>query len=488
MKSLLVVILYVFLVFSDMYSQKIGGFANDYASKIIQIKNGDLIICSTTKNNSTEGSDDILILKIDSKNFSVETKIIGNKYHDRAYGLCETSNGNILVSGESWGGFSKYGRENAFLLNLKPNLKGNWSTDYYFDARDAGLCCKETKNGDIIIVGYSRSFQITPETIGDILIIRTNNKGDSLWHKTYNSVGNDYGFDFLEKDNGNLIILAESSGFFNSNQADYRFAHDTDILLLETDENGNEINRKYWGGEGHDFAKKIIKSPIDNGYYIIGSTQSFGSGSFDILLLKLDENLDEIWHCTFGDEEVDYGNSFDISNSDSIIYIAATTTNKVTKKPQSTILYADLEGHKILQKDVSINLYTFSSDVVATNDNCCVLVGNAGKYFDDFDIFILKFDKNGDFSNINILNKNIYVFPNPVAKGNILNFEISPRIGKEVIDYNFYIYNINGQTIFQKRSGDFNFEINSSQFEKGIYIYQVIFEGDYKFTGKFIVD
>ena len=484
----LIIFLLLFVSTFQLFSQTIGGIKNDYSSSIIEVSDNLFFIVGTTKNNSSKGSDDILAVKIDLNNLVIKSQTFGKNLQDRSFNITKLSNNNLLITGESWAGFNIWGRENAFLLEIDLNFNEIWGKSYYYTARDGGLQAKELSDGNLLLVGYSRSFDIAHNSLCDVFLLKTSNQGDTIWHKAYNSIGNDYGFDFLELDNGNLLILSESGGFRNSNQADYRLSHDADILFIETDYLGNELQRIYWGGEGHDFARKIIKSPDNDGYYIIGSTQSYGAGNFDILLLKIDNNYNEIWHKTYGTSHIDYGESFDISVDNSMLYIIGTTTNLDTKKPQMTVFATDLDGEEMWTQDFSIENLTYGSSIAATADSGCVAVGNTGNSFDNYKIFLSKFKQDGEYDIIFNFNRQVTVYPNPIASGNILNFKISSIENEFKENYTFRIYDSTGKLIFSKTDDEYNFEFNSSMFEIGIYIYNFIFWDNTIISGKFIVD
>ena len=60
-----------------------------------------------------------------------------------------------------------------------------------------------------------------------------------------------------------------------------------DILIVKTDANGDTLWTRTYGGIGDDGAS-FVKQTSDGGYIIAGSTRSFGSGLNDAFLIKID--------------------------------------------------------------------------------------------------------------------------------------------------------------------------------------------------------
>ncbi len=65
---------------------------------------------------------------------------------------------------------------------------------------------------------------------------------------------------------------------------------------------------KTYGGAGNDYGQAIVATN-DGGAFISGNTTSFGAGSFDLWLLKIDSRGDTLWSKTYGGRGSDYGNS-----------------------------------------------------------------------------------------------------------------------------------------------------------------------------------
>jgi transcriptional regulator with XRE-family HTH domain len=91
---------------------------------------------------------------------------------------------------------------------------------------------------------------------------------------------------------------------------------DMQLTIRELD--GNIQLQKTYGGTSYDKASAVL--PItDGGYFLLGSTSSFGAGNYDILLIRTDEKGAVIWQKTYGGFFNEYGEK--ISLSDGILTI-----------------------------------------------------------------------------------------------------------------------------------------------------------------------
>jgi len=86
-----------------------------------------------------------------------------------------------------------------------------------------------------------------------------------------------------------------------------------DMQLTVRDMNGKIQLQKTYGGTSYDKASAVL--PItDGGYFLLGSTSSFGAGNYDMLLIRTDEKGTVIWQKTYGGFFNEYGEKMNLKD------------------------------------------------------------------------------------------------------------------------------------------------------------------------------
>jgi hypothetical protein len=148
----------------------------------------------------------------------------------------------------------------------------------------------------------------------DIFLIKTDANGNIIWAKTYGGTDWDVARSVQQTSDGGYIV----AGWTRSFGTGYY-----DIFLIKTDANGNIIWAKAYGGTNNDTAYSVQQTS-DGGYIVAGRTGSFGAGGLDIFLIKTDANGNIQWAKTYGG--TDWDEAFSVQQTSDGGYIVAGTT------------------------------------------------------------------------------------------------------------------------------------------------------------------
>jgi len=479
----------IFLFFSlinfaqEFPGKVIGGADNDQGLSLCLSHDNGYVIIGNTRSQGL-GSNDILILKMNNKGEVQWQQLYGGIHQDYGTWIEKTSDNGFIASAYSWD--YGFGRLDALLIKTDANGNKIWS-EYYGDMfRDQGLCVKEISGGGFILTGFTRKIG----NPGDIFLVRTDEQGNEIWSNSYGTEYVDFGIDVLETNDNSYLITGTAGGFYNPVEF-YYHNHDADIILLKVNDSGEEIWRKYYGGDSHEIAYSLKKA--ENGYYIFGVTQSIGEGSFDNYLIKIDEEGNELWSKTYGGEDFEYGRSMDIAADGNLFLFGTTNSLGTTNSPDMYLIKTDKNGNEIYSLIIGGEDSEYGYSVKATPDGGCALLGETRSYgMGGQDIYFLKIDSIGNieiFSDIEdtIIDKyRISFFPNPMD--DFANIEIHPIDNSK--DFEINIFDINGKLIRTELvQNSSKYKMARKTMKSGTYLFVITSKqrSEKPITGKFIV-
>lgn len=223
---------------------------------------------------------------------------------------------------------------------IKTDELGNemWTQHFGGTNHDKAYCVQQTTDGGYIVVGYTctnayyvylikidelghlvwaqnysfggtfgnfgYSVQQTPDggyivtgdSNWDILLLKTDEQGNEIWSQLFPVGSGGIGYSVQQTSDGGYIIAGYADFPGNSD----------DAFLLKTDELGNQVWLQTYGGFASDQGYSGQQT-ADGGYIIAGSTLSYGAGSSDVYLVKTDEWGQQLWEHTFGGSSYDLG-------------------------------------------------------------------------------------------------------------------------------------------------------------------------------------
>ena len=263
-----------------LWEKRIPGSWWDSFRDVIELSNGDILLTGSAFSYSA-GNMDAHVVKITSTGNLVWIKNLGTTVREHSQSIIELPGGNYILSGNTnITNNSVTNRANPFLIKTSNNGNVIWSKQY--DATTFFSDINETillNDGNLLNVGETRSSDAGNH---DIFLLKTDTNGVVIWSRKYGGSGNDIGVNVKEKANGELVISAFTNGYGNTNQ----------LLLFNTDGNGNVIWSKTYGGSSNEeldwWGKPMVLTANDE-IIIAGGTRTYGVGNEDIYLIKTNE-------------------------------------------------------------------------------------------------------------------------------------------------------------------------------------------------------
>lgn len=197
-----------------------------------------------------------------------------------------------------------------FVLSQNVDAQGPdtlWNRTYGDTAIDVGYFVKQTLDGGFVIAGKTYSHSPTSD-FPDWYLIRTDANGDKLWTKVHGGPLGDTAMSVELSGDGGFIFVGDSRSFGPGVIA---------VYMVKTDDNGQLLWTKAYGGSGRDRGYDVKKTP-DGGYIIVGWSNSFAFFS-DVFLVKTDSAGNQIWTQTFGGSSLDYGYAVDVTRDSGYI-------------------------------------------------------------------------------------------------------------------------------------------------------------------------
>ena len=263
-----------------------------------------------------------------------------------------------------------------------------WTKTFGGTGWDVSSSVQQTNDGGYIITGGVESFGNGND---DVYLIKTDQSGNELWAKTFGGTERDMGYSVQQTTDGGYIVTGLTTSFGNGNE----------LYLIKTDGSGNEQWFKTYGGTYVDIGQSVQQT-TDGGYIITGVTNSFGNGSEEVLLIKTDGNGDSLWTKTFGgtDWEEDWGNSVQQTNDGGYIITGWThpdPTPGSLDDSEVLLIKTDGSGNEEWTKTFGGADGESGSSVQQTADGGYIIAGSTSSFGNgDEDVYLIKTDGSGN--------------------------------------------------------------------------------------------
>jgi uncharacterized delta-60 repeat protein len=294
---------------SIVWQNTYGGNSYDDVASVQQTADGGYIVAGTTYSFWAQ-TGDFWLLKLSSGGSIAWQKTYGGTGDDEAYCVKQTSDGGYIAAGTT----NSFGTLDYDAWVLRLNSAGGvvWAKSYGGSNFDIAYSIQNTSDGGYIVAGSTNSFGAGG--YDHAWVLKLNSTGGITWQYTYGGLGNDEGSFVQQTADGGYIVAGDT----NSSGAYY-----DNFWIFKLDSNGSTVWSNTYGGSDYDDAYSIEQT-ADGGYIVAGTTYSFGAGYGDFWLLKLNSAGSVVWQDTYGgsdDDEV-----YSVRQTPDGGYIVAGTT------------------------------------------------------------------------------------------------------------------------------------------------------------------
>ena len=241
------------------------------------------------------------------------------------------------------------------------------------------------------IVGeYFRYYQVCVEDSIGLKTLSNVEKGSSItvFFNVFGGEVNDVGSFVRQTTDNGYIVIGSTNSYGEGND---------DILLIKTDRDGELEWERTYGGSNYDRGV-CIQQTEDGGYILLGNTNSYGSGNGDVWLIKTNSSGELLWSQTCCSEinwDQSYGGYYVEQTNDQGFIITGHVWNS---RMDILVIKTDSNGNREWVKEYG-ELWKDDEgySIHQTIENQYLLTGYTESYGNgDTDIYLMKLNSTGD--------------------------------------------------------------------------------------------
>ncbi|MEO0571490.1 MAG: hypothetical protein AAF039_07265 [Bacteroidota bacterium] len=200
-----------------------GGTNNDRSFGVVNAHDGGYILTGASESDdfditNPKGSYDFWAVKMDKNGNFVWENSFGGTGIDQAQDILATADGGYVIVGNTFSSDTQVtknqGQSDVWLIKIDDNGQLLWQKSFGGSGFDAAHSVRPTSDGGLLVCGNSKSFDgDVTENFGenDIWIFKTDASGNMQWEKSFGGLGLDFGYDAIETNNGAVVLIGETA-------------------------------------------------------------------------------------------------------------------------------------------------------------------------------------------------------------------------------------------------------------------------------------
>lgn len=310
---------------------------------------------------------------------------------DRGSGIDLTEDGGAIMTGS---GFQfELTPEEAFMIKLDRYGRAEWERFCCTWYRESGLSVICAPAGGYVMAGFA---EVPPERDWNVLLTYTDENGYLGWKRTYAGPGPAYG-----RAVATSVLPAHGGGYIvGAYTEDVESRHD-DIYILRTDEKGDTLWARTYGGGRTERFESMVRDEFSGGYLICGLTYSDDWLGQGLLLLKIDEGGDTLWTRVYDPPDL-WVNGARVDQTGDGGYILGANVDLNTsswglREYHIQVIRVDAAGDTLWTRLLGGAGSDNCSDIIQTSDGGSALLGSTDSFgAGGFDVYLVRMDASGD--------------------------------------------------------------------------------------------
>jgi hypothetical protein len=230
-------------------------------------------------------------------------------------------------------------------------------------------------------------YAVVGQTLGfsgpnyDLFLSKFNASGDHLWTKTLEGAAGEEGFSVIETDDGNLVVGGSTQSYGSGGE---------DLLLMKLDPSGTPLWARTLDLGSGEVAHSVIE--LSYGGFAAAGRSSFNG--YDILLSRFDASGDHIWTRTLVGAGWDFANSV-TEASDGGLVVAGVEMTSGAGGADLCISKFDSSGTHLWTRTLGEGSNEYGYSIVRAEDGGYVVTGTTEDTGYLRNLILTKFDDSG---------------------------------------------------------------------------------------------
>lgn len=275
---------------ADSFIKFFGSYELDEGFDVKSLDDGGYILAGTTSKDNS--GTEIVIIRTDKYGNEIwEPRQYGGTYNDHASGIKLLPDGGFVIIGST----EIEAQEGSVISNMyliRTDDQGDtlWTRNYGGYSNDVGYHLDQTSDEGFILIGSTEDLV---SGITDILMVKTDSDGEEIWSITHGGSNDDVGIYITETDYG-FIYSGYTRSYSQAGQSQ------SNIFIAKTNSIGRLTFPYTYGDSGDDSGESVIPLP-EGGYVILGTTTNPSTNIKNVFLARVEEDISKpLWSKSFG--------------------------------------------------------------------------------------------------------------------------------------------------------------------------------------------